>query len=131
MNIEVSFSGGKKVNAKFKNFTIKTDQPICDGGEWASPEPFSLFIASIGTCTGFYVLSFCQKRSIPTEGIKLFLKTAKYKETHLTSKIEIEIQLPKGFPDQYKKAVIRASEQCTVKKHLDNPPKIEIFTTKN
>ena len=33
MNIEVSFSGGKKVNAKFKNFTIKTDQPICDGGE--------------------------------------------------------------------------------------------------
>ena len=131
MNIEVSFSGGKKVNAKFKNFTIKTDQPICDGGEGAAPEPFSLFIASIGTCIGFYVLSFCQKRNIPTEGIKLFLKTVKYKEIHLISKIEIEIKLPKGFPDQYKKAVIRAAEQCTVKKHLDNPPKIEIFTTKN
>ena len=129
MNIEVSFSGGKKVNAKFKNFTIKTDQPICDGGEGAAPEPFSLFIASIGTCIGFYVLSFCQKRNIPTEGIKLFLKTVKYKEIHLISKIEIEIKLPKGFPDQYKKAVIRAAEQCTVKKHLDNPPKIEIFTT--
>ena len=131
MNMDIRFFGGKKVNAKYKNFTIKTDQPICDGGEGAAPEPFSLFIASIGTCTGFYVLSFCQKRNIPTDDIKLILKAVKSKETYLTSKIAIEIQLPKGFPDQYKKAVIRAAEQCTVKKHLDNPPKIEIFTTNN
>ena len=63
----VTFGGGKKVNAEFNGFTIATDQAIYAGGEGAAPEPFSLFLASIGTCAGIFVLSFCQSRGIPTD----------------------------------------------------------------
>ena len=52
MDMQISFSGGKKVDATYKGFTIKTDQPKDEGGNGTAPEPFSLFLASIGTCTG-------------------------------------------------------------------------------
>ena len=130
MEMKISFPGDKKVDADYKGFTIKTDQPIREGGEETAPEPFSLFIASIGTCTGLYVLSFCQKRNIPTDNITLLLQLEKNKETHMIEKISIKIQVPEDFPERYKKAVLKTANLCTVKKHLEKPPEIEIFLTK-
>ena len=130
MEMKISFSGGKKVDAEYKGLTIKTDQPKHEGGDGSAPEPFSLFIASIGTCTGFYVLSFCQKRNIPTDNISLLLKLEKNKETHMIRKITIEIQVPEDFPENYKKAIIKTASLCSVKKHLDNPPEIDILLAK-
>ena len=128
--MKISFPGGKKVNAEYKDFTIKTDQPRYAEGEGTAPEPFSLFIASIGTCTGVYVLSFCQKRKIPTDDIELILKMDKNKETHMIEKINIEIQVPEDFPDNYKNAVIKSAELCSVKKHLEKPPRINVSIKK-
>ena len=131
MDMEISFPGGKKVDAKYKGFTIKTDQPKHSGGDGAAPEPFSLFLSSIGTCTGIYVLRFCQERNIPTEDLKLILRTEKNEETHMIDKIDMEIQAPNTFPDKYKNAVIKAAGLCAVKKHLEQPPQIEISVTKS
>jgi len=130
MDMIISFPAGKRVDAEYKGFTIKTDQPEHEGGNGSAPEPFSLFIASIGTCVGIYVLGFCQKRKIPTENIKIVLKLDKDKETHIINKINIEIQVPKEFPDNYKNAVIKSAGLCAVKKHLDKPPKIDIYVNK-
>ena len=130
MEMKISFPGGKKIDADYKGFTIKTDQPIREGGEGTAPEPFSLFIASIGTCTGVYVLSFCQKRNISTDNISLMLKLEKNRETHMIEKISIEIQVPEDFPENYKKAIVKTANLCTVKKHLDNPPEIDINVIK-
>ena len=131
MEMKISFSGGQKVDAEYKGFTIKTDQPKHEGGNGSAPEPFSLFIASIGTCIGIYVLSFCQKRNIPTDNINLLLKLEKNKETHMIRKITIEIQVPEDFPENYKKAIVKTASLCTVKKNLDNPPEIDILLAKN
>ena len=128
--MEINFPGGKKVDANYKGFTIKTDQPKREGGDGSAPEPFSFFLSSIGTCTGLYVLIFCQQRNISTNDIKMILRTVKNEETKMIDKIFIEIQAPKTFPDNYKKAVIKAASLCSVKKHLDKPPKIEISITK-
>jgi ribosomal protein S12 methylthiotransferase accessory factor len=130
MDMIISFPDGKKVDAEYKGFTIKTDQPEHEGGNGSAPEPFSLFIASIGTCVGVYVLGFCQKRKIPTENIKIILKLDKDKETHMITKINIEIQVPEEFPDNYKNAVAKSAGLCAVKKHLDKPPKIDIYVNK-
>ena len=129
MNMEIVFPGGKKVNALYRGFTIETDQPENGGGDGAAPSPFDLFVASIGACVGFYILSFCQERAIPTVEAKVILATEKNSETGLIGKITIEIQLPLGFPEKYKGAVERAAELCVVKKHLQNPPVFEIHTS--
>jgi putative redox protein len=126
MEMEIRFPGGKKVDASYSGFTVQTDQPVADGGSGSAPSPFDLFLASIGTCTGYYVLSFCQKNNIPTENMKLTARFLRNPGTHLVENIRIDIHVPKDFPEKYKNAVIKAADVCTVKRHLKNPPQIDI-----
>ncbi len=126
MEMEIRFPGGKKVEALFDKYTVTTDQPVVDGGSGSAPSPFDLFLASIGTCTGYYVLTFCQKNNLPTEEMKLTARFLRNSTTHLVENICIDVQVPREFPEKYKKAVIKAAEVCTVKRHLEQPPRIDI-----
>lgn len=124
--LEVNFPGGQRVDAKIGGFTIKTDQPVASGGEDTAPSPFALFLASLANCAGIYALRFCQSKDISTEGLKLEMDGTRDKETGLYSKITFKLRLPEGFPEKYEKPIVRAMSQCTVKKHLMNPPEIDI-----
>jgi uncharacterized OsmC-like protein len=129
MEMQIGFPGGKRVNSTYKGFTVKTDQPPSEGGDGSAPEPFDLFLSSIGTCAGVYIVYFCESRDIPTDGISMTLRFERNEKSHLMEKIAIEVTLPPGFPDKYRKAVIRAAEMCTVKRALTQPP--EILVTAN
>lgn len=126
MEMMVDFPGASRVNATFGSFTIQTDQPKSHGGEDAAPTPFQLFLASLATCAGFYVLGFCKMRGISPKGIRLIQKPEQNPETRLVSKVRMEIHLPPDFPKQYMSAVTKAAESCLVKKHLENPPSFEV-----
>ena len=128
MKIEIDFEGKKGVNANAKGFLIKTDQPVSAGGEGSAPEPFTLFMASIGTCAGIYVKSFCDQRGIPSDKIRLIQRSSYSREKGLVDKIDISIILPPEFPEKYKEAVIKAANLCAVKKHLADPPEIKVIT---
>ena len=125
MEIIVDFPGGARVDAHFGPFTIHTDQPP----QSSAPTPFATFLASIGACAGIYVLGFCRQRGLPTEGVRLIQHVETDPLTHMVGRIELEIQLPPDFPEKYKAAVVRAAEQCAVKKHFEQPPRIEVSTT--
>ncbi len=129
MEIKITFPGGKKVNAEMNGVVIPTDQPVEDGGEESAPSPFSYFLASLGTCAGIYVLSFCQQRDISTEGMSLTqqmeFSTDEAGKRRL-SKLSIDILLPPGFPDKYRNAIVKTAELCTVKKVIMNPPEFVI-----
>jgi putative redox protein len=122
MAMQITFGEGDRVDALYKGKTISTDQ------EGPLPEPFELFLASIGTCSGYYVAKFCRSRDIPTDGIRLELRRILYPESKMIEKIEIDVLLPRDFPERYRSAVVRAAKQCTVKKHLDRPPAVEVQT---
>jgi len=126
--IRVTYPGGKRVDAEYKGFTIKTDQPLYAGGDASAPAPFDLFLVSIAACAGIYVVSFCQSRNIPLEQSSLTMRMTKDDKTRMISKIEIEIELPPEFPEKYRNAVIKAVDQCAVKAHLQTPPEIAVGT---
>jgi len=127
--MEVYFPGNKRVYARYKGFVIETDQPVAGGGDGSAPAPFDLFLVSIGTCAGIYVVSFLQQRGISTEGAGVALRREVDPVSHLVHKIWLEIKLPADFPDKYRDAIVRAVEQCAVKRHFDNPPVFETYTT--
>jgi putative redox protein len=130
MDMTITLEDGKKVNATYNDMLIKTDQSVMSGGEGSAPEPFTLFLASIGTCAGIYVKLFCDQRGISTRGIRI-VQSMKYNPgSKLTDKIIIDIQLPAEFPEKYKDAVIKAADLCTVKRHLADPPVIEVNATR-
>lgn len=124
----ITFDGNEKVSAHFRDFTVHTDQPEKDGGENTAPSPLELFLASLGTCAGFYVASFCQSRSIPTGDIRIVQTVFRNDATHMVEKINLDIVLPPGFPEKYRAAVIKAADTCSVRKHLLSPPEIHVNT---
>ncbi len=128
MEMVIDFPGGAKVDAHFSGFTVKTDQPPMGGGEGSAPAPFGIFLASIGTCAGIYVLGFCKQRGLPVEGIKIIEKTESNPLTGMVENIALEIQVPENFPAKYYDALIRSADQCAVKKHLEKPPKFNVYT---
>ena len=129
MDMLIDFPGGARVDAHFGSFTVRTDQPPHGGGDDSAPTPFSTFLASLGTCAGIYVLGFCRQRGIPTDGLRLIQKNEVDPVTGMVTKIQLDIQLPPAFPEKYKAAVIRAAEQCAVKKHIEHPPEFAIQTS--
>ena len=128
MSMEITFPGNKRVYADYKGFTIETDQPA-PAGDGSAPAPFDLFLASIATCAGIYALGFMQQRGIDTEGARLVMDHEVDPVKGLVGKIKLDLQLPPAFPDEYRAAVVRAMELCTVKKHLHDPPAFEVNTT--
>lgn len=129
MEMIIDFPGGARVDAHFRGHTLPTDQPASGGGEDSAPMPFEVFLASIGTCAGIYILGFCRQRNIPTEGIRIIQRHYPNPATGMMEKISMEIQVPPTFPKQYYEALIRSAELCKVKKTIENPPKFEIVTT--
>jgi putative redox protein len=128
LEMVVEFSGGARVDAHFGNFTVMTDQPPSGGGTGSAPAPFELFLASIATCAGIYVLGFCRQRNLPTDGIRLIERTYRSQTSGLIDKIDLEIQVPPSFPEKYYEALVHSAELCAVKKHLENPPKFNVYT---
>ncbi len=126
MDMKIHFPGGLRVTADWDPYSVQTDQPLDDGGTGTAPSPFELFLASLATCAGFYVLSFCRQRGIATEGISLSQSIERDPARKLVRKIKLQIELPPDFPEKYRDAVVKAADQCTVKKHFAHPPTIEI-----
>jgi putative redox protein len=126
MNIDIRFPGGVAVEALFDGFTVRTDQPVDQGGGGTAPSPFDLFLASLGACAGFYALRFCQERRLDTAGLALRLTTTRDREKKRIASITLEIDLPPGFPEKYAGAIVRAVDQCSVKRHVLEPPTFEV-----
>jgi putative redox protein len=129
MEMVIDFPGGARVDAHFGPYTVRTDQPPAGGGEGSAPTPFSLFLASIATCAGIYVLGFCQQRNLPSEGIRIIQRDERDPETGMVGHVQLEIQVPASFPEKYRESLVRSAELCAVKKHIEHPPVFKVFTT--
>lgn len=130
MEMKVYFPDNLRVDAEYKGFTIQTDQPVGGGGDGSAPAPFDLFIASLGTCAGIFMLTFMKQRSIDPEGSGLTLTTERDPATGMIGKIGFDLHLPAGFPEKYEAAIVRAVEQCSVKRHVQNPPAFTVATSR-
>jgi len=128
MSIKISFPGGVAVAAQVDDFEILTDQPVVDGGQGQAPSPYDFFLSSIGTCAGYYALQFCLQRQIATDGLGLSLDIERHAETRKLLKVMIDLHLPTRFPEKYQRAIVKAMEQCSVKKALSSSPEFLVNT---
>ncbi len=120
----MSFNGGMRVTAHYDGFEIATDQAVDDGGGASAPQPYDLFLASLATCAAFYVLRFCQMRDLSTDGILVTQTWQRVEGSKKMARISLRIEVPESFPAKYHQAVVRAADQCSVKKTLMDPPEI-------
>lgn len=128
MKMVIDFPGGARVDAHFGNYTVPTDQPPMGGGLGAAPTPFAVFLSSIGTCAGIYVLGFCRQRGIPAQGIRIIQEAIPNPSNGMVAEIKLEIQVPPEFPEKYYDSLVKSANLCAVKKHLENPPQFDVYT---
>lgn len=126
MKFEVTFPGGMRVNATYRNHVIQTDQPVSAGGTDTAPAPLELFFASIATCAGLYAMRFCEQRGLSTKGLGLSVDPIPDPAGHRFGTIRLELTLPEGFPEKYRDAIVRAVDQCAVKRHIVTAPQFEV-----
>ncbi len=130
MDIEVSFPGGKRVDARVGGHLVCTDQPTANGGGDSAPSPFDLFLASVATCAGIYILGFCRARALSVEGITLRQHVDYDATTNLPAHIHLEIGLPATFPEEYRRAIVHAATACKVKQTMAAQPSVEVVAVR-
>lgn len=127
--ITVGFPGGKKVDAHFEGFTVHTDQRLTNGGEQTAPNPFDYFFVSMATCAGISVLDYCQKNQLPTEGLAVTLKARRHASEPRYDRIVIEVTPPAGLTEKQVAELLHEADDCTVKRHILQPPEFEVVCT--
>lgn len=125
--IVVTFPGGKRVDASVGGHVVHTDQPVEGGGQDSHPTPFALFAASLGTCAGIFVVGFCQKRGLPTDGIRI-VERLRFAEDGALAGVDLDIEVPASFPEKYRDALVRVADQCSVKRAIQAQPAFQVRT---
>jgi ribosomal protein S12 methylthiotransferase accessory factor len=123
--IVVTIPGGRRVDAQLGKHLVRTDQPVDNGGEDSAPSPFQHFLAAIGTCAGIFIQGFCQKRGLPTDGIRI-VERPSYAEDGTLSRVDLDIQVPASFPEKYREALVRVADQCSVKRAIQAQPVFQV-----
>jgi len=131
MEIKVNFLENLRLEAKFDDFTITTDQPIRYKGDGSAPSPFDYFLASSALCAAYFVRVYCKARDIPTENIRLSQNNIVDPENRYNQIFRIEVELPEDISDKDRQGILRSIDRCTVKKVVQTGPEFQIETVEN
>ncbi len=129
MELKVTLEGNKKVSTHIGDHLIMTDQPEKSGGSNTAPAPYDLFLASIATCAGFYVQSYCDNKNIDCSGIEITLK-AKRDDKKVINGFVTTIHVPEEIPEKLHGVLKKVASQCAVKKTIMNNPDFIVETIK-
>lgn len=131
MEIKVNFLENLRLEAKFDDFTVVTDQPIRYKGDGSAPSPFDYFLASSALCAAYFVRVYCKARDIPTENIRLSQNNIVDPENRYNQIFRIEVELPENISDKDRQGILRSIDRCTVKKVVQTGPEFQIETVEN
>lgn len=124
--VEISYAGGKKVNALIQDHLIPTDQSPEDGGEGTAPDPSQLMLAALATCSAITAKAYCEVKGIPTEGLGFRMVCDYDQDAGRYTNIKMVLNLPPLFPEEMKPKLDRILDRCFVKRHFIMPPEFEV-----
>ena len=131
MEINVNYLDNLRLEAKFDDFSVITDQPIRYKGDGSAPSPFDYFLASSALCAAYFVRVYCRARDIPTDNIRLSQNNIVDPENRYNQIFKIQVELPEDLPEKHRQGILRSIDRCTVKKVVQTGPTFEIETVDN
>ena len=131
MEIKVHFLDKLRLEAKFDDFTVISDQPIRYKGDGSAPGPFDYFLASSALCAAYFVKLYCDTRNISTENIRLSQNNIVDPENRYQQIFKIQVELPEDISANDRQGILRSIERCTVKKVVQAGPEFIIEEVRN
>lgn len=126
MEITVNFLDNLRLEAKFDDFTITTDQPVRYKGDGTAPSPFDYFLASSALCAAYFVKLYCLSRDIPTDDIRVSQNNIVDPENRYNQIFQIQVELPSSMSERDRLGILRSADRCTVKKVIQQSPEFKI-----
>ena len=127
MEIRVNFLNNLRLEAKFDDFTITTDQPIRYKGDGTAPSPFDYFLASSALCAAYFAKVYCLSRNIPTDDIQVSQNNILDPENRYNQTFQIHVELPSSISERDRTGILRSIDRCTVKKVIQQSPTFNII----
>ncbi|MCK0105973.1 OsmC domain/YcaO domain-containing protein [Marinobacter sp. S0848L] len=131
MEIKVNYLDNLRLEAKFDDFTVVSDQPVRYKGDGSAPGPFDYFLASSAMCAAYFVKVYCNARDIPTDNIRLSQNNIVDPENRYKQIFRIQVELPEDISDKDRQGIIRSIDRCTVKKVVQTGPDFQIEVVEN
>jgi len=131
MEIKVNFLDKLRLEAKFDDFTVISDQPIRYKGDGSAPGPYDYFLASSALCAAYFVKLYCETRHIPTENIRLSQNNIVDPENRYKQIFKIQVELPADISAKDRQGILRSIDRCTVKKVVQTGPDFVIEEVEN
>ena len=127
MEINVEHLGSLQFQIKARGHSIVSDQPIEQGGYDEGMTPPELFLASLGSCAGYYAAQYLRKHKLVAEGTVVRVTCDKVKEpVPRMDNFKIEIESPVELSAKHLQGLHEAVENCLVHNTLLHTPKISI-----
>jgi putative redox protein len=124
--ITVTWDGGVRFTADVRGHKITVDQPTQGGGTDSGPMPLELVPTALGTCVALFVQQFLATRGLDATGLEVQVSTVGAANPHRIGRLDVSVAIPKGIPEQYRDALVRAAESCTVHHTLSYRPEIAV-----
>jgi uncharacterized OsmC-like protein len=126
MEIQVEHLGSVQFEVKARQHSLVSDQPSENGGFDEGMTPPELFLASLGTCAGFYAAQYLKKHRLATEGTVIRVTADKAKDPARLDNFRIALDVPCELSEEHLRGVEESVHHCLIHNTLLNPPKIFI-----
>lgn len=125
MQVTVNYTRNLQFEATSRGHVVVSDQPHDNGGDDAGMTPLELFLASLGSCVGFYAMKYCEARKLSHEGLMVEVSAQKTKDSPIRlDDIDIHLTLPQELEARHLKGLERAADSCIIHNTLLQPPKM-------
>jgi ribosomal protein S12 methylthiotransferase accessory factor len=119
--LKVIFGDNYKIDVDYKGFTVKTDRRSGKAADRAIAADYFWSRWPPAPSTR----GLPPERRSPSLGIVM---TTERGGSQDVDKMTITVDLPAGFPEKYRFALVKAIDHCTVKAHIQRAPQFEIVT---
>jgi uncharacterized OsmC-like protein len=127
-SMTISWIAGVRLGVEVRNHCLVVDQPVEEGGQDQGITPVEMFVASLGTCIGYFAVRFCQRHKIETSGLKVSMEWNYAEQPHRVGTVTVRLKLPANLDPAMKVRLQKVLEGCTVHQSLTHPPEIVILS---
>lgn len=115
-----------KVTINWRNGVLYADEPISSGGQDTAPDPYTLLLSSLASCTLSTLRMYINRKQWQVTEIYIELNMFQVALPNFTTTIERKITFNTNIDEEQKDALLLIAKKCPVSKILEN--NIEINT---
>jgi len=121
-------TGKYKCTITWRNGSFIADEPVSQGGEDSGPDPYTLLLSSLASCTLITLRMYIERKGWEIPEIRVNTNLySEIKEGNMVTVIDRDIYFPRPVPDDQKLRLQDIAKACPISKILENQVTVRTF----